>query len=34
MSALIVTSVLGVVLLFLGLYGGKRLLAPVGLVGF
>ena len=33
MSALILTSVLGVVLLYLGLAGNKNLLAPVGIVG-
>ena len=33
MSALILTSVLGVILLYLGLFGGKRLLAPVGILG-
>ncbi len=33
MSALILTSVLGVILLYLGLFGGKKLLAPVGILG-
>ncbi len=33
MSALILTSVLGVVLLYLGLAGNKNLLAPVGIAG-
>ena len=33
MSALILTAVLGVVLLYLGLLGNQRLLAPVGLLG-
>lgn len=33
MSALILTSILGVVLLYLGLFGNKKYLAPVGLIG-
>ena len=33
MSALILTSVLGVVLLYLGLFNGKRVLAPLGVLG-
>jgi NADH-quinone oxidoreductase subunit N len=33
MSALILTSVLGVVLLYMGLFGGKKFLAPVGILG-
>lgn len=33
MSALILTSVLGVLLLYLGLFGNKQLLAPVGILG-
>ncbi len=33
MSALILTSILGVVLLYLGLFGGKKLLAPIGILG-
>jgi NADH-quinone oxidoreductase subunit N len=33
MSALILTSILGVLLLYLGLFGNKKLLAPVGIVG-
>ncbi|MBK8341288.1 MAG: NADH-quinone oxidoreductase subunit N [Flavobacteriales bacterium] len=33
MSALILTSVLGVLLLYLGLFGQKKLLVPVGVLG-
>lgn len=33
MSALILTSVLGVLLLYMGLFGNKKLLAPVGILG-
>ncbi len=33
MSALVLISVLGVVLLYLGLFGNRGLLAPVGIVG-
>ena len=33
MSALVLISVLGVVLLYLGLFGNRSLLAPVGIVG-
>ena len=33
MSALILTSVLGVLLLYLGVFGNKRLLAPVAVLG-
>lgn len=33
MSALILLSVLGVLILYLGLYGNKNLLAPVGILG-
>jgi NADH-quinone oxidoreductase subunit N len=33
MSALILTSVLGVLVLYLGLFGHKRLLVPVGVLG-
>ncbi|HMC98242.1 MAG TPA: hypothetical protein VKG92_11340, partial [Flavobacteriales bacterium] len=33
MSALILASVLGVLLLYLGLWGNKKVLAPVGIAG-
>lgn len=33
MSALILTSVLGVLLLYLGIFGNKKLLAPVAIIG-
>jgi NADH-quinone oxidoreductase subunit N len=33
MSVLVLTSVLGLVLLYLGLFNGKRALAPVGILG-